>query len=65
MGIDFLGLLLALLTAMIAAFVVVFLLTTVWSSLGLLALPLGIIAALFILALGATIHALLSSNNRS
>ena len=65
MGFDLLGLLLAFLTAIVAALAVVFLFTTVWSSLGLLALPLALIVALFILALGATIHALLSPNHHS
>ena len=61
MGVDFLGLFLALLTAIIAALVVVFLLAVAWTSLGLLALPLVIVIAAFILTLGAMIHALLSA----
>lgn len=65
MGIDLLGLLLAFLTAIVASLATIFILTITWSSLGLLALPVAAVAALFILALGAMIHAMFVPKNRS
>jgi hypothetical protein len=57
MGIDFIGLLLAILTAIIASLVIVFVLTAAWESVGLLSVPLAVATALFILLLGAMVHA--------
>jgi len=64
MGVDFIGLLLAILTAIIASLVTVFVLTLGWPSLGLLSVPLAVAAALFILVLGAIVHARLTPANR-
>ncbi len=64
MGVDFIGLVLAILTAITAALVTVVVLTLAWSSLGLLSLPLAVAAALFILVLGAMLHATLTSDKR-
>ena len=61
MGVDFIGLLLAVLTAIIASLVTVFVLTMTWSSLGLLAVPFAVAAALLILTLGAMVHTSLTS----
>ena len=61
MGVDFIGLLLAVLTAIIASLVTVFVLTMTWSSLGLLAVPIAVAAALLILTLGAMVHTSLTS----
>jgi len=59
--VDFIGLLLAVLTAIIASLVTVFVLTMTWSSLGLLAVPIAVAAALLILTLGAMVHTSLPS----
>lgn len=64
MGCDFIGLLLAILTAITAAPMTVVVLTLAWSSLGLLSVPLAVAAALFILVLGAMLDATLTSNKR-
>jgi hypothetical protein len=64
MGVDFIGLLLAILTAITAALVTVVVLTLAWSSLGLLSVPLAVATALFILVLGAMLHATLTSDKR-
>ena len=64
MGVDFIGLLLAILTAITAALVTVVVLTLAWSSLGLLSVLLAVATALFILVLGAMLHATLTSDKR-
>jgi hypothetical protein len=65
MGVDFIGLLLAVVIAITASVLTVFVLSLAWPSLGLLALPLAAAVALLVLTLGAIMHALLVSNHRS
>jgi len=65
MGVDIIGLVLAVITALVAALLTIFVLSITWSSLGILSLPVTAVTALFVLALGALLHASLTANGRS
>jgi hypothetical protein len=64
MGIDFIGLLLAALTAIAASLAIVLVITVTWATLGFLSLPLAALTALFILVLGAMLHATITSSKQ-
>ena len=64
MGIDILGLLLAVLTIIVAALVLVWLPAIIWSLLGTFSFPFALLIALLILIIGAMLHTALVSNSR-
>ena len=64
MGVDILGLLLAILTIIIAALVIVWLPAIIWSLLGTFSFPFALLIAFLILALGAMLHTAIVSNSR-
>ena len=61
MGIELLGLLLAILTAFIAALILVWLPAWLWTSFGMISIPLVLGLAFLILAIGAAIYAAIAS----